>query len=56
MEEDEHHSRQVMLAKVVSGLAYRCTDKIYVASSQLSISGQEESGPLGRAINRVIGD
>ena len=43
-----------MLGKLLSGLTYRCADKVFVASSQLSISGDEESGPLARAIQRVI--
>jgi hypothetical protein len=54
-EEDEHRTRQVMLSKVIGGLTYRCADKLYLASSQLSIGGQEESGPLARAVQRVLG-
>jgi hypothetical protein len=53
-EEDEHRTRQMMLSKVIGGLTYRCADKLYLVSSQLSISGQEESGPLARAIQRVL--
>ncbi|MCL5274903.1 MAG: hypothetical protein M1434_09210 [Chloroflexi bacterium] len=54
-EEDEHRARQDMLGKLLSGLTYRCADKVFVVSSQLSISGDEESGPLARAIQKVIG-
>jgi hypothetical protein len=50
----EHEARRVMLMRVVQGLAYRCSDDIVFASSQLGISGQEEVGPLARAIQRVI--
>jgi hypothetical protein len=53
-EEDEHRERRDMLQRVVLGLAYRCAGRIYVASSQLGISGQEESGPLARAVQRVL--
>ena len=53
-EEDEHRTRQTMISKVLRGLAYRCADKVYLVFSQLSISGQEESGPLARAIFKVI--
>ncbi len=53
-DEDEHRARRDMLGKLLSGLTYRCADKVFVASSQLSISGDEESGPLARAIQRVI--
>jgi hypothetical protein len=54
-EEDEHRSRQLMLGKVLRGLTYRCADKVFLVSSQLGISGQEESGPLARAIFRILG-
>ncbi|HEY3289046.1 MAG TPA: UvrD-helicase domain-containing protein [Anaerolineae bacterium] len=54
-EEDEHRTGQLMLGKVLSGLTYHCSDRVYVATSQYSISGQEEDGPLARAIQRVIG-
>ncbi|MCL5997511.1 MAG: hypothetical protein M1546_15855 [Chloroflexi bacterium] len=53
-EEDEHRSRQLMLNKVIGGLTYRCAGKLYLVSSQLSISGQEEAGPLARAIQKVL--
>ncbi len=54
-EEDDHRSQQEMLGKLLSGLTYHCSGKIFVASSEFSISGQEEDGPLARAIQRVIG-
>lgn len=54
-EEDEHRARQLMLGKVLSGLTYHCAGKVYVATSEYSISGQEEDGPLARAIQRAIG-
>jgi superfamily I DNA/RNA helicase len=53
-EDDEYRSRFVMLSKVAAGLTQRCAERIYLASSQLSISGQEESGPLARAIQKVL--
>ena len=53
-EEDEHRSRQLMLNKVIGGLTYRCAGKLYLVSSQLSISGQEEAGPLASAIQKVL--
>ncbi len=54
-EEDDHRSQQEMLGKLLSGLTYHCAGKVFVASSEYSISGQEEDGPLARAIQRVIG-
>ena len=53
-DEDEHREQRGMLSRVVRGLAARCESRIYVASSQLSISGQENDGPLARAIQRVL--
>ncbi len=52
-EEDEERARLTMISKLLRGLTYRCAGKLYLAYSQLSISGQEESGPLARAIFRL---
>ena len=54
MEADEHRERQAMLSRLVGGLVYRCSGQVFMASSQLGISGQEESGPLERAVRRLI--
>jgi hypothetical protein len=43
-----------MLRRVVSGLAFRCDERIYLASSQLNIAGQEESGMLARVLQEVL--
>lgn len=53
-EADEHRERQAMLRRLVGGLLYRCSGQVFVASSRLGINGQEEAGPLERAIRRVI--
>lgn len=52
--EHEHAARTDMLQRVLLGLAYRCAEGVCVASSQLSITGQEEHGPLARAVQRVL--
>lgn len=52
-DEDELNANRDMLARVVGGLAYRCSDEIVLASSQMDVSGMEESGMLNRAIQRV---
>jgi hypothetical protein len=52
-EEDENRTRLTMISKLLRGLTYRCAGKLYLAYSQLSISGQEESGPLARAIFKL---
>jgi hypothetical protein len=53
-EADERRERQAMLRRLVGGLLYRCSGQVFVASSRLGISGQEEAGPLERALQRVI--
>ncbi len=50
---DEHEEQRIMLARLVCGLASRCETMIVPASSQLSVSGQENDGPLGRALQRI---
>jgi hypothetical protein len=52
-DEDELNANRDMLARVVGGLAFRCSDEIVLASSQMDVSGMEESGMLNRAIQRV---
>ncbi len=52
-DEDELSAGRDMLARVVGGLAFRCSDEIVLASSQMDVSGIEESGMLNRAIQRV---
>ncbi len=52
-DEDEMNANRDMLARVVGGLAYRCSDQIVLASSQMDVSGMEESGMLNRAVQRV---
>ena len=53
-DEDEHVARQQTLTRILRGLTYACADKVFVVASQLGINGQEESGPLARAIQRVL--
>lgn len=52
-EDDEHRARRDMMSRVLRGLTYRCSGQIFIASSQLGISGQEDVGPLARAVQRV---
>ena len=53
-EHQEHDAAQAMMRRVVGGLTARCSEQIHLASSQLSINGQEEAGPLARAVQRVL--
>lgn len=53
-EADERRERQAMLRRLVGGLLYRCSGQVFVASSRLGMSGQEEAGPLERALQRLI--
>jgi hypothetical protein len=50
---DEIDRARAMMSRVLRGLAFRCDERIVLASSQLTISGQEESGWLARAIQRI---
>jgi hypothetical protein len=52
-DDDDLAANRDMLARVVGGLAFRCRDEIVLASSQMDVSGMEESGMLNRAIQRV---
>lgn len=51
-DDDELRTARDMLSRVVRGLAYRCGERIVLASSQLTLSGQEEGGMLSRALQR----
>lgn len=53
-DEDEQRTNRDLLARVVGGLAFRCDDKIYLAASQLTVAGQEESGMLTRAMQGLV--
>jgi len=53
-EEDEHRSAQDMMRRIVGGLTVRCSDKLYLVNSQLSMGGQDEAGPLLRAVQRIV--
>jgi hypothetical protein len=53
-DEDELYANRDMLTRVVGGLACRCDERIFLGQSQLNVAGQEEDGPLARAIQRVM--
>lgn len=53
-DEDEHREQDATMRRLVSGLAYRCTGKVFVASSQINLRGEEESGPLQKVLRRAI--
>ena len=53
-EADENAARQDMLRRVIAGLCARCGDRLFLASSQLGLSGQEEAGALARALQRAL--
>lgn len=52
-EVDEHRERREMLRRVIGGLVNRCREQVIFASSRIGISGQEDDGPLLRALARV---
>lgn len=53
-DDDEHRESVMRLADVVAGLAFRCSERIYLATSQLTISGQEGEGWLVRPLQRML--
>ncbi|NJM40972.1 MAG: hypothetical protein HC853_09460 [Anaerolineae bacterium] len=42
------------MRRLVSGLAYRCTGKVFIASSQINLRGEEESGPLQKVLRKAL--
>jgi hypothetical protein len=53
-DENELYANRDMLVRLTGGLAFRCDEKIVLASSQLNVAGSEESGVLARAVQRVL--
>jgi len=52
-DDDEQRVSRELLAWVVGGLAFRCSDRIYLAAGELNVAGQEESGMLAQALRRL---
>jgi hypothetical protein len=52
-DDDEQRVGRELLARVVGGLAFRCSDRIHLAASELNVGGQEESGMLAQALQRL---
>jgi hypothetical protein len=53
-DDDEHREAVERLADVVAGLSFRCSERIFLASSQLTISGQDGEGWLIRPLQRML--
>ncbi len=53
-DDDEHRESIDRLANIVAGLAYRCSEHVYLAASQLLISGQEGDGWLVRPVQQLL--
>ena len=51
---DEHREQDATMRRLVSGLAHRCTGKVFIASSQINLRGEEESGPLQKLLRKSI--
>ncbi len=47
---EEEHAKRETLGRVLQGLAARCRGKIYLASSELGVDGEEQAGRLQRAV------
>jgi len=57
-DDDEQRAGRELLARMVGGLAFRCSDRVYLAASELNVAGQEETGMLAQALQRleIIGE
>ncbi|NLV73325.1 MAG: hypothetical protein GXY52_01370 [Chloroflexi bacterium] len=53
---DEDRVRHESLGRVLTGLAARCSDGVYLASSELAISGEEQTGMLERVLQVALLD
>lgn len=47
---EEEHTKRETLGRILQGLAARCRGKIYLASSELGVDGEEQAGRLLRAV------
>jgi len=51
---DEDRSKREALGRVIQGLAARCTRGIYLATSELGLAGDEQTGRLQRIVLTVL--
>jgi hypothetical protein len=51
---EEEQVKRETLARIVQGLAARCTKGIYLAYSELGIGGEEQSGRLQRVLMQSL--
>jgi hypothetical protein len=51
---DELHARNQALQTLVIGLLRRCRSRVYLAMSELDEQGDEQRGPLLRALNQTL--
>jgi hypothetical protein len=50
---EEFAFNQMTLQRVTSGLLYRCTEKIFLCAAGMNQTGDEERGPLLKAVQRI---
>jgi hypothetical protein len=53
-EQQEHQTQRAMTARVIRSLTLRCAGSLTLAQSQLSLTGNEDDGPLARAARNVL--
>ena len=53
-DEDDERTKRQSLARVVQGLAARCTRGVYLATSELGLAGEEQTGRLQRIVLTVL--
>jgi hypothetical protein len=53
-DERDYHVRNEVLYRMVHGLCERCTEAIYLCTSELETSGELQDSPLMRAVLKVV--
>lgn len=53
-DEYDYHVRNEVLYRMVRGLCERCTEAVYLCSSELETSGELQDSPLMRAVMKVV--
>jgi hypothetical protein len=53
-DDDEYHTNQETLYHLVSGLLRRCRSKVYLGLSELNEQGNDQVGPLLKAIQKAL--
>lgn len=50
----DYRTRNTMLYRLIRGLSQRCRDGIYLCSSELELTGEQQDSPLLHAVDRAL--